>query len=149
MTRLKELLKKARSVKKSDEILDELFSSIKVIVAASASSFSFIIWSYSNRKKIELQRVMFLQGIQKKDRGVIQLKRQERRLKRRKRSIRSTKRKRRSTSAGEFMVYTLYFLLYFVIIMFFSNFDIIGPEPVYRISEIHLKHDRCINLIFK
>jgi len=37
MTRLKELLKKARSVKKSDEILDELFSSIKEEDRASES----------------------------------------------------------------------------------------------------------------
>ena len=94
MATLKDTLKNSKSVKNSDEILDELFSSIKVCIYLLLFHASmFYVDSFRRRKvplkmRVKLQKVKLKNPVMKKKTG--------KNIKRVKRKRRSTRRKRKS-----------------------------------------------------
>ena len=90
MATLKDTLKNSKSVKNSDEILDELFSSIKVCIYLL---MCFTLNSFRRRRvplemRVKLQKVKLKNPVMKKKTG--------KNIKRVKRKRRSTRRKRKS-----------------------------------------------------
>ena len=95
MATLKDTLKNSKSVKNSDEILDELFSSIKVcIYLLMCSTLYFLYVDSFRRRRVPLEMRVKLQKVKLKN--PVMKKKTGKNIKRVKRKRRSTRRKRKS-----------------------------------------------------